>query len=105
MDRLMMLRDPLCGNEVIVAAGGNADLLEFIGVTKQDVLALADLYSPNAGPASSNHGLWVWEGEFTWRDCRCGDTHEVGITFDGAWRPATDEEALRLAKGEPVWTT
>jgi hypothetical protein len=67
----------------------------------------AGLGSDEAGPtpfAPEEKGLWIWEGIPGWRDGRNWEGVDEGAEplyeGRGVWRRPTDEEALKVARGD-----
>jgi hypothetical protein len=68
----------------------------------------AGLGSEEAGPthlSPDEKGIWIWDGTPGWRSAHSGpygddDGGEPIYEGRGTWRRPTDEEALKIAKGD-----
>lgn len=53
-------------------------------------------------PPPPEPGFWLWTGEIA---VSVGNQEEgeVDTTYEGTWRRLTDEESLKIARGESLW--
>lgn len=77
----------VCGGMILAIKGNGVD---------RDVSEIGGYLADTTLERSPGDGLWVWRGTIKW------DGNEEP-RYIGEWARPTDEEALRMAKGETPW--